>query len=73
MKARGAAITVFHTFCDAILDLLTEGTGLGVVGLKLEEGLVELAGIVVVAELEVAQGKVEKAFPSPVWNLAVDV
>jgi hypothetical protein len=44
-----------------------------VVGLILEESLVELAGIVVVAKLEVSESQVEQALTSPVWNFPVDI
>ena len=45
---------------------------LRVVGLELEQGLVELACIVVVAESEVAYGQIEQALASPVGHFSID-
>lgn len=60
------------TLGDAILNLLAESMCLGVVGLKLEQGLVELAGIVVVAKSEVSYRQIEQTLASPVWHFPVD-
>lgn len=61
------------TLGDTVLNLLAKGVCLRVVGLEFQKRLVKLAGIVVVAELEVAESQVEEALTSPVRDLAIDV